>query len=95
MPPGPPLLDPHAALRARLLARREEERQRRSRDADDDGAEAEGPARRAEERQRRVREADDGDAEDGPSAGRKAGRGGPPVHSRSESDPVDKWAVFD
>lgn len=36
MPPGPPVLDKHAALRARLLARREEERQRRNRMADSD-----------------------------------------------------------
>lgn len=34
VPPGPPVLDKHAALRARLLARREEERQRRNSMAD-------------------------------------------------------------
>ena len=41
VPPGPPVLDKHAALRARLLARREEERQRRNSMAD--GSEA-GPS---------------------------------------------------
>ena len=70
VPPLPPVLDKHAALRARLLARREEERQRRN------------------------TMADGSDVEAGPSAGRTPGGDGPPVPADSESDPEDKWAIF-